>query len=155
MHNIKVRPFNPIGLINRTGIAGAVLQRASPLTDSFISLPFSSKYSKHRHFQTVRAGDLTIQENIKQPLCLMCHVPQVICHISHVMCPKSRVTCHMTSLLKNCESQDPEIYRKYPPPNLCHMSHVMCHVSHVTCHKSQNCFFFMTNWWSQLVQGLL
>ena len=35
----------------------------------------------------------------------------------------------------------------------CYMSHVMCHVSHVMCHTSY--FFFLTKWWTLLVEGLL
>ena len=38
------------------------------------------------------------------------------------------------------------------------MSHVVCHVSCVTCHMSHVTFFsffFLTKWWSFLVEGLL
>ena len=33
------------------------------------------------------------------------------------------------------------------------MSHLMCQVSHVRCHVSG--VFFLTNWWSLLLEGLL
>ena len=33
----------------------------------------------------------------------------------------------------------------------CHLSRVMCHMSHVTSHR----YFFLTNWWSLSVEGLL
>ena len=37
---------------------------------------------------------------------------------------------------------------------MCHVSRVTCHMSRVTCHMSPF-FFFLTKWWSLLVEGLL
>ena len=52
------------------------------------------------------------------------------CHVSHVLCHVSHVTCHVSHVT-------------------CHMPRVTCHVSHLFL------FFFLTKWWSLLVEGLL
>ena len=117
----------PLILINRPGVAGAVLQTTLSLIDSISQSFFSSQSSKYNFSQTVKARTLTFIENFHHPLCVKCHMSGVTCHMSCVM-------WHMTSLLPNRYSYGPEILRHSSSLPVCHKSHVMCHGSHVMCH---------------------
>ena len=90
-------------IVNRPGVAGAVLQTPSSFIHSVSQWSFSSESSKYHKSQTVRARELTFGENV--------HPPQhVTCHVSRVTCQVSRITCHVSCVT-------------------CHVSHVTCHVS--------------------------
>ena len=94
-------------VINRPGVAGAVLQSPLLLINSLIKSAFSSKPSKHHYTQTVRARELNFWENVHPPpsvtfqvscvtcqvSCVRCHVSGITCQVSGVRCPMSVVTC--------------------------------------------------------------
>ena len=61
-----------------------------------IQLSFSSKSSRHLHFQTVWARDLTFLENVHLSPSVTCQMSIVTCHMSHVKCHMSGVRCHMS-----------------------------------------------------------
>ena len=64
-------------VFHRPGVAGAVLQRASSLIDSFIALTessSSSQSSKYHKSQAERARELTFLESDHPPPRLTCHV---------------------------------------------------------------------------------
>ena len=100
LRNAKIYPlYVPIlQIINRPGVAGAVLQSPPLLTYLLIKSAFSSRYSQHHKSQTVRAGQLKFWENVHTTPCGMCHVSGVTCQVSPVTCHVSRVTCHMSKI---------------------------------------------------------
>ena len=84
--NIKLIPKLPTpGLVNRPGVAGAVLQSPPSfiysLTDPLVQIS-----SKHCQSQTGRARELKLWENVHLALCVMHHVSRVTCHVSPVTC---------------------------------------------------------------------
>ena len=76
-------------IINRTGVAGAVLQTTASLTDWTSHLTFSSQSSKHHISQAIRARNLKFLHKAH-------YLSHVINHMSHVTCYLSGVTCHMS-----------------------------------------------------------
>ena len=66
--NEKFLPSNALSLINS-------------LTTAFSFVKISSK---HLCFQTVRARDLTLWDNVHHPLCVTCHMSGVRCQITGV-----------------------------------------------------------------------
>ena len=88
--------FDVFPIINRPGVAGAVLQ-STPLfyIDSLIKLPFCSESSWHMAqciSRSVRAGELKFLENFHPPLCITCHVSHDMCHMLGVICQVSSGT---------------------------------------------------------------
>ena len=83
-------------LINRPGVARAVLQTTFSLINWLSHSSFSSRSSKHYNSQTVRARELKFWENIHPTPCVMCHVSCVMCHMLFVTCHLSPVTCHLS-----------------------------------------------------------
>ena len=89
-------------LINRTGVAGAVLQSPPSLihwfNDSLSQRSFSSKSSEHHKSQTIRARDLKCWHNVYHLSCVtLWHLPPVAsdvspitCHLSWVPCPQGK-----------------------------------------------------------------
>ena len=124
-------------IINRPGVAGAVLKTPLSLIDWFLNPPFSSKYSKYHTSQTIRARDLQFWDNLHQPLCVTCHMLHVTCHVKcHVLC----VTQHHYS--QTVKAKDLQfLVNVYRP--LC----VLCPVPNIML-----IFFY---WWSYLVEDLL
>ena len=53
-----LRPMGLPRLVNRLGVARAVLQSPTSLIDCFIKRYFSSEFSRHRLSQTIAAGKL-------------------------------------------------------------------------------------------------
>ena len=87
-------PFLPQGqiIINRPGLARAVIETGSSFINSFIhSLtdPLVQISSIHCQSQTERARYLKFWENVYPILGVMYHV-------SHVTCQESPVTCHLS-----------------------------------------------------------
>ena len=74
-------------VINRPGVAGAVLQSASSLID-FSHSAFSSRSSWYHKSQTVRARELKFWENVHPP-----NMSRVTCHVSR------RVTYHVSHVI--------------------------------------------------------
>ena len=79
-------------IINRPGVAGAVLQTPSLLINSFVNSSSVEISSKHCLARTVRPRDLIFLENVNPPLCVMCQVSDVMCQMLCVMCYVSQVT---------------------------------------------------------------
>ena len=73
-------------LVNRPGVAGAVLHTALLLINALIQWSFSSRYSQDHDSQTVRARGLKFWESVHPTPCVMCHVSRVTCHVSSVTC---------------------------------------------------------------------
>ena len=71
-------------VINRPGLAGAVLQNTPSLIKTLTNSSVVKVSSKHPHSQTVRARDLKLWENVHLPPYVMCHVSYVRCHRSHI-----------------------------------------------------------------------
>ena len=94
-------------VINRPGLAGAVLQSSLSLFNSFIhswTHPLVQISSKYSQFQTGKARKLKFCENVHPTICVLCHVSFVTCYVSHVTCHMSRVPCqvsHVTSHMSN------------------------------------------------------
>ena len=65
---------------NRPGVAGAVLQTPSSLSD----WSFSSQSWKPHYSLAVRARELKFWENVHSPPTFTFHVSCVTCHVSHV-----------------------------------------------------------------------
>ena len=76
-------------IINRPGVAGAVLQTASSLTDTVSHSSFVKISSEHLHSQTIKARKLKFWEKVHLP-------PPVMFHESYVTCHVSPVTFHMS-----------------------------------------------------------
>ena len=74
----------PSVIINRPGVAGAVLQTPSSFINSVSSSAFSSRYSTNLHSQAVRARELNFFDNVHLPPPGTCHMSHVTCHVSHV-----------------------------------------------------------------------
>ena len=76
--------FFTLKIINRPGVAGAVLQ--SPMSIDYISdwvsNPLVKIFSKHSQSQSGRARELKFWENVHPTLYVMCHVSCVTCHVS-------------------------------------------------------------------------
>ena len=88
-------------IINRPGVARAVLQLPSSLINSLIhSLihPLVPICSIPCYSQTIRARELKFWENVHPTLCVMCHVSCVKCQVSSVTCHISGVACHFCLL---------------------------------------------------------
>ena len=86
-------------LINRPGLAGAVLQSPLLFVDQFINWLnhiLVQISSEHCQSQTGRARELTFLENVHPTLCVLCHVSCALCHVSLFMCHVSSVTCDMS-----------------------------------------------------------
>ena len=81
-------------VINRPGVAGAVLQSPSSLTDS-LTHPFVKISSKHSQSQTERARELKFSENVHPTICVMSQISLVMYHVSLGICHLSCVTSHM------------------------------------------------------------
>ena len=75
-------------VFNRPGLPGAVLHTPLLLISWLIQSSFSFQSSRHHHFQTVRARELTFWENV-HPSPPTCHMSRVTCH----------VLCHFFSFL--------------------------------------------------------
>ena len=86
---------NILIFINRPGVAGAVLQSASWLTDSFCQRAFSSNSSTYHKSQSRRAREQKFRENVQPQQHVTCHVSRVMCHVVHVTCHMSCVICHI------------------------------------------------------------
>ena len=61
-------------VVQRPGVAGAVLQTPALLTDSLNGSSFSTKSSEYLHYQTVRARELKFRQNVPFTSPLMCHM---------------------------------------------------------------------------------
>ena len=83
-------------VINRPGVAGAVLQAPLSLIHSFCRSAYSFKSSKYHTTQTVMVRELTFWENAHPH-----NMSHVKCHVSHVMCHMSIVTCHVSHVMCN------------------------------------------------------
>ena len=84
-------------VINRPGVAGAVLQTLLSMIDSLIQSTFSSKPSKHQYTQSVRARELKFwKKSVHSPPHVTCHVSCVRCQVSGVRCLVSNVRCQMS-----------------------------------------------------------
>ena len=86
-------------LINRQGVAGAVLQTAASsfihyFSHSLIQSSFSSQSSTHHKSQTVRARELKFDKKFTPHL-----VSQVTCHVAYVTCQASGVVCHRSAVM--------------------------------------------------------
>ena len=75
---------------------GSVLKTPPWFADWLSQSSFSSIFSKHHNYQSVRARELKFWENFHPTLCVMCHISHVTCHMSPVICHLSRVTCHLS-----------------------------------------------------------
>ena len=64
-------------------------------TDSLIESSFSSKFSRHHKFQTIRAWELTFWENFHPPPCVKCPMSHVTRPMLGVTCLMSGVTCQV------------------------------------------------------------
>ena len=123
-------------IINRPGVARAVLQSASWLIHSLIqslSQPFPPNLQNIINHKPEELGSWN-SERMLTPYNMShvkCHMSNVTCQMSHVACHVSHVTCDMWHVK-------------------CHMSHVTCHMSHVTCH-----FFFFDKVVKHIGGGLL
>ena len=83
-------------LINRPGVAWAVLQTPPLLINWLTDWWFFEISSKLCVSQTVKARKLKFWGNVHYPLCVMCHMSCVTCHVSHVTCHMSHVKCHVS-----------------------------------------------------------
>ena len=79
-------------IINRPGVAGAVLLSPLLLIQSVTDWLFSSKSSKCLPSKTVIARELKFWENVDIPPCFACQLSRVMCHVSHVTCHLSNLT---------------------------------------------------------------
>ena len=91
-HKLKVVVNAIVCMINRLGVARAVLQTPLLLIHSLSDSSFSSKSSRHLHFQTIWARDPQFWENVHLS-------PSVTFHLSCVTCHESHVTCHIFHLI--------------------------------------------------------
>ena len=81
-------------MLNRPGVAEAVLQTPLSLIDSFTqSGILFSKSSKYHKSQTIKARELKFWENVHPWQHVTFHVSHVTCHMLHVTCHLSHVTC--------------------------------------------------------------
>ena len=85
-------------VFNRPGVAGDVLQTPLWFIHSLRHWWFVKISSKHLHFQTIRAKELTFWEKVHHPphvtLRVTYHMSHVTCHVSRVMYHVSHVTWH-------------------------------------------------------------
>ena len=86
---------NVLRIINRPGVAGALLRTPSWTIKSVCQWAFSSKSSKYHKSQTVRARNLKFWGNVHPPQYVTWHMSRFMCHMSHVTCCMSCVICHM------------------------------------------------------------
>ena len=106
---------NVLRIINRPGVAGALLQTPLWTIKSVRQWAFSFKSSKYHKSQTLRARNLKFWGNI-HPHNMShgtCHVSCVICHMSHFACYVSYVTCIYLLLLLNINSKKISTRTKY------------------------------------------
>ena len=103
---VKVRIYwNALGknsnlVITRPGVAGLFYIHFHHSTINSVSQSsFSPPPSKNHNFQTVRASDLKLWDNVKHPLYVTCHMPRVTCHMSHFIFHMSCVTCHVSYVM--------------------------------------------------------
>ena len=99
------RKVNVGAIINRPGVAGAVLQSPPSLSDHLVQIS-----SKNCQSQTRRARELKFSENVHPTLCVMWHVPRVTCHVSCVTCNLSCVTCHTLFFLYKKKEEEKTIF---------------------------------------------
>ena len=91
-------------IINRPGVAGAVLQTPPSLIDSSIHPLW--KYlqtiitSKPLELGTWNVDTMFTIPYVSHMSRVMCHVSHVTCHVSHVTCHMSCVTCHVSHVTK-------------------------------------------------------
>ena len=104
LHRLGLLPTRFPRLVNRPGVAGAVLQSPPLLTDWLIDSSFIPK--------TIRARELKFWENVHPTPCVMCHLSPVTCYLSHVICHVSPVMCYLSHVT-------------------CHVSPVTCQMSNV------------------------
>ena len=88
-------------IVNRPGVAGAVLQIPLLLIDWLSESAFSSKSLQHHKSQTVKARKLKFWENVHPPPCVTCQVSRVrcTCQVSGVTCQVSRVWCQLSGVI--------------------------------------------------------
>ena len=90
-----------ISLINRPGVAGAVLKHLCYwLIQSVSQCSCSSKSSKYHKSQTIRAREPTFWENVHPPHHVTCYISHVTCYMSCVMCPVSYIYIYFDKVMK-------------------------------------------------------
>ena len=118
-----------IKIINRPGVARAVLQTASSLIDWLIQSvrePFPPDLQS-----IITPKPLELESWFFERMFTPHHVSHVLCHVSHVMCHLSPVTCHLSCVtchVSPVKCKKKSTFRRWPLSRTFDMESPVCHL---------------------------